>query len=62
MQVYEQDWLEPQYGPFEAAHTDVNTGREWLAAMDAAAADAHVTILYCMPEPADYLAVRRAEL
>lgn len=56
-QVYEQDWLDPQFEGMPGPDTSVSMGRNWLLAMGDAAQAAGVTIMYCMPTPADYLQV-----
>jgi hypothetical protein len=53
--VYEQDWLTTQFSGMLAPQRDVDSAEAWLAAMDRAARDLGLTILYCMPLPADYL-------
>ncbi|XP_070576646.1 uncharacterized protein [Ptychodera flava] len=49
--VYEQDWLDQQFGNMRATTSDVKVGRTWLLQMGRGASKNDMTIQYCMPMP-----------
>eukprot|EP01120_Amphizonella_sp_Union-15-10_P008061 TRINITY_DN2821_c0_g1_i1.p1 TRINITY_DN2821_c0_g1~~TRINITY_DN2821_c0_g1_i1.p1 ORF type:complete len:734 (+),score=155.15 TRINITY_DN2821_c0_g1_i1:26-2227(+) len=49
--VYEQDWLYNEFIGLKSTQENITLARDWLLNMGQAAADAGLTIQYCMPYP-----------
>ena len=51
LRVYQQDWLYNEFETVTALTRQVDLARQWLLQMGQGAADAGVSIMYCMPSP-----------
>ena len=60
MVMFEQDFLCAINTDTTLTNTDVDTGNAWLAAIDAAANDANITLQFCMMNGAHALATTQA--
>lgn len=56
MKMFEQDFLCTYAASTNLTKGDVNTGMDWLQAMDTAAVEANITLQLCMMCPAHVLA------
>jgi hypothetical protein len=61
MKMFEQDFMCAINTDTNLTNTDLNIGKDWLAAMDAAAGDANITLQFCMMNGVHALATTTVE-